>query len=323
MAEYLTAADIQAAHNSIAPLVRHTPVEIWQTPNGYTIHAKMECWQTTGSFKMRGAANWLMQLSAPDRERGIVTASAGNHALGVATGAVALQIPAIIVVAQDASPAKVAALRQFDPAWVELRQEGRDYDEAEAIGIRLAQDLHRRFISPYNDPLVIAGQGTVALEMLADLPELDLLIVPVGGGGLVAGVGIWAKHVNPALRIIGVQSDASPSMAAALAAQQLTPVTVQASIADGLAGNIEAGSITFPLCQQVLDDMLLVSEDAIRTAIRWLAEAAHVIVEGSGAVGVAALLSGVITPPPASRIGVILTGRNITGATLRQALTVS
>lgn len=320
MVDLITPAAIQDAHRRIALLSRRTPVETWQLPTGHTVHAKMECWQVTGSFKMRGAANWLLQLPTADRAQGIVTASAGNHALGVATGAVALQIPAIIVVANDASPAKVTALRQFDPAWVTLRQVGRDYDEAETMSIQLAQELARPFISPYNDPQVIAGQGTVALELLAEVPDLDLLIVPVGGGGLAAGVGIWAKHLNPATRIIGVQSEASPAMSAAFAAQQLTPVTVQASIADGLAGNIAADSITYSLCQRVLDDMALVSEAAIYDAIRWLAEVGHVIVEGSGAVGIAALLSGVIAPPAASRIGVILTGRNIAEAKLRQVL---
>jgi threonine dehydratase len=317
-----TAKDITAAATRIASVARRTPVEPSSALGGANLHVwfKMEVWQATGSFKIRGALNRMAQLTPEERARGIATASAGNHAQGVAACAVALQIHAIIVVAHDASPAKVAALQRYDPAWVELRRIGADYDEAEAAGIALARELGRVFVSPYDDPAIIAGQGTLARELLDDVPDLDMLLVPVGGGGLAAGVALWAHHVNPAIRVIGVQSQASPSMHAALAAGQLVTVPVAPSLADGLAGNIAANSITFPLCQQHLAEVVLVSEDAIAAAMRFLADEHHVIVEGSGAVGVAALRSGVVTPPPGSRVGVVLSGRNVTLDRLRAVL---
>jgi threonine dehydratase len=306
--------EITAAATRIAALVRRTPVErsALLAEQGSDVWLKMEIWQATGSFKMRGALNCMAQLSADERAGGVVTASAGNHAQGVAACAVALGMQAIIIVAADASPAKVAALRRYDPHWVELRQMGRDYDEAEAAGIALAHDLGRPFISPYNDPQVIAGQGTIARELLEDLPELDVILVPVGGGGLAAGIGIWAHHVNPAIRVIGVQSEASPAMHAAFAAGQLVTVPLVDSLADGLAGNIEPGAITYDLCRTHLTHIALVTEEAIADAMRFLAQEQHVMVEGSGAAGVAALRSGAVTVPPGSKVGVILSGRNVT-----------
>ncbi|MBA3824397.1 MAG: threonine/serine dehydratase [Ktedonobacterales bacterium] len=318
----LDPAAIAAAATRIAPLARRTPVErsALLAEAGNTVWLKMEIWQATGSFKMRGALNRMAQLDATERAGGVVTASAGNHAQGVAACAVALGIHATIVVAADASPAKVAALRRYDAQWVELRQLGRDYDEAEAAGIALARELERPFISPYNDAAVIAGQGTVAHELLEDLPDLDVIVVPVGGGGLAAGIGVWAHHVNPAIRVIGVQSEASPAMHAAFAAGALVTVPLAASLADGLAGNIEPGSITYALCRAHLASVALVTEDAIAVAMRYLMETQHVLVEGSGAVGVAALLSGAVVVPPGSRVGVILSGRNVTLDWVRRVL---
>jgi threonine dehydratase len=317
-----TSAAIAEAATRITALARRTPIEpsTLLAQDGVQVFLKMECWQTTGSFKIRGALNRMALLTANERAQGIVTASAGNHAQGVAASAVHLHIPATIVVAHDASPAKVAALRRYDPAWVTLQQMGHDYDAAEAAGIALARDTGRTFVSPYDDPAVIAGQGTVALELLADLPDLDAILVPVGGGGLAAGIALWAHHVNPAIQVIGVQSEASPPMHAARAAGHLVTVPILPSLADGLAGNIAADSITFPLCQRELSEVVLVSEEAIAEAMRWLVAEHQVLVEGSGAVGIAALRSGRVIPPPGSRVAVILSGRNVTLDRLRDVL---
>ncbi|HKD77374.1 MAG TPA: pyridoxal-phosphate dependent enzyme, partial [Ktedonobacterales bacterium] len=275
---------ILAARDRIAGLARRTPVEPASYLSdivGASCWLKMECWQATGSFKMRGAANRLSQLTQEERARGVVTASAGSHAIAVATCAVAMQIPAVIVVATDASPAKVAALQRFDPRWVDLRQIGSDYDEAEAAGIALARELDRPFISPYNDAGVIAGQGTVAVELLEDLPDLDMILVPVGGGGLAAGIALWAHHVNPRIQVVGVQSEASPPMHAAFAAGNHVTVPIAPSLADALAGNIEVGSITIPICLRELASVVLVREIDIAAAMRYVIEDHHLIVEGS------------------------------------------
>ncbi len=320
----VTPAAIADAAGRIAPWTRHTPVERSRplsARTGAEIWLKMEIWQVTGSFKMRGAANRMAQLEPSERAQGVVTVSAGNHAQGIAACAERMGAHATIIVPVDASPAKVAALRLADPAWVELRQEGRDYDEAEACGIDLARQTGRIFISGYNDAEVIAGQGTVGYELLNDVPELDVIVVPVGGGGLASGIGVWAESRPGRVTVWGAQSEASPAMHAALArGGVIASVPVAPSLADGLAGNIEAGSITVPLCKRTLAGVVLVTERDIAGAIAWLADEHHLIVEGAGAVGVAALLSGALTPPAGSRVGVILTGRNIAGATLREVL---
>jgi threonine dehydratase len=269
---------------------------------------------------MRGAANRMAQLTLEERAKGVVTASAGSHALAVASCAIAMQVPAIIVVATSASPAKVAALQRFDPQWVDLRQIGDDYDEAEAAGIALARELDRPFISPYNDAGVIAGQGTVAVELLEDLPELDMILVPTGGGGLAAGIALWAHHVNPRIQVVGVQSEASPPMHAAFAAGKHVIVPIVPSLADALAGNIEVGSITIPICLRELASVELVRETDIAAAMRYLIEEQHLIVEGSAAVGVAALLTGAVRPKPGNRAAVVLSGRNVAGAQVREIL---
>jgi threonine dehydratase len=256
-----------------------------------------------------------MNLSAAERARGIVTASAGNHALGVAYTARHLGIKATIVVPQSASAAKVEALRRYP---VTLLLEGDNYDAAELYSRQLERESNMVYVSAYNDPEVIAGQGTTALEALNDLPEAKILLVPVGGGGLVSGVGLWAKSVNPDIKVIGLQSEASPAMQYALAAGKIVPAPDLPSLADGLAGNIEENSITFELAQRYLDEMILVTEEDIATALRFFANELHIIAEGSAVVGTAALLSGRVKGE--GPIIEFVTGRNIAPATLRKVL---
>jgi len=255
---------------------------------GLELYQKLELFQATGSFKLRGATNKLLSLTTEERARGVVTASAGNHALGVAHAARHLGIAATIVVPKGASAAKVEALRRYP---VTLLLEGENYDAAELYARQLEQERNLVFVSAYNDRQVIAGQGTLALEILEDLPQAATLIVPVGGGGLISGIGLWAKTVAPGLKIIGVQSEASPAMQAALAAGRIVPAPDLPSLADGLAGNLEADSVTFELAQRYVDEMVLVSETDIARAIRYFADELHLMVEGSAAVGTAALLS--------------------------------
>jgi threonine dehydratase len=192
-----------------------------------------------------------------------------------------------------------------------LVQIGETYDDAEAAGLRLAHERGLPFISPYNDPDVIAGGGTVALEILEDVPSVRSFIVPAGGGGLISGVGVAANGLN----VYGVQSEASPALHAALAAGRLVHVEVLPSLADGLAGNVESGSVTFELLQSHVKQVALVSEEAIARAMAWLALHEHVIVEGSAATGVAALLESAIAPP--GPVAILLTGRNVASATFQ------
>jgi threonine dehydratase len=274
---------------------------------------KFECFQRTGSFKLRGALNALQLLGA--RGASVVTASAGNHGLGVARAAALLNAEATVVVPETASPAKVEALRH---SGAELVQTGQTYDEAEAAGIQLARDRGLPFISPYNDPAVVAGGGTIALEILEELPNTSTLVVPAGGGGLIGGVATAAHGIDSDIRIYGVQSEASPALHAALCAGRLVTVDVKDSLADGLAGNVEHGSITFDLLTTHVRDVVLVSEAQIAEAMRWMLMHEHVLVEGSAAVGVAALLHRKLgTRGP---LVVILTGRNVASSVLSKLL---
>jgi threonine dehydratase len=266
---------------------------------------KPECFQVTGSFKIRGAMAKLAALTPDERARGVLTVSAGNHGLAVAHAAQALSLEATIVVPRTASPAKVAAIKGYD---VKLIEQGDNYDQAERAARALERETGLTFVSPYNDPMVIAGQGTVAIELLEDDAPVDTILVPVGGGGLLAGVLVAAKALNPRVKVYGVEPRASPTMTAALEAGHLVEIEEDATIADGLAGNIEPGSITFPIIQRLVDDVILVGEDAIRSAIARMAREEHLMIEGSGAAGIAALADRRVE---GSRVAVIVTGRNI------------
>jgi threonine dehydratase len=275
---------------------------------------KFECFQTTGSFKLRGALNALLTLPEARRQKGVVTASAGNHGLGVARAATVLDVPATVVVPQTASQAKVDALRQ---SGAELLLHGATYDDAELAAISLAKQRDLAFISAYNDAAVVAGGGTIALEILADLTNVPTLVVPAGGGGLIGGIGVAVHGLHPDMAVYGVQSVASPALHVALEAGARVPVDVLPSLADGLAGNVEEGSITFDLLEEHVRDVVLVEEPDIVEAMRWLLEHEHVLVEGSGAVGVAALRRQLL-PLDNPTVAVVLTGRNVAASVLRQ-----
>jgi threonine dehydratase len=315
----VTLADIQAAAERIRRFVVRTPMErshALSAECGLDVWLKFECFQTTGSFKLRGALNALLLLPEGAKRSGVVTASAGNHGLGVAHAAALLGLPATVVVPETASPAKVDALRR---SGAELLQRGDTYDDAEAAGLRLASERGVPFISAYNDAAVVAGGGTVALEILEDLPGVQTLVVPAGGGGLIGGIGVALHGIVPQAALVGVQSTASPALHAALQAGVAVRVEVLRSLADGLAGNLEANSITVELAKQHVREVALVEESEIADAMRWLLEHAHVLVEGSAAVGVAALLHGKLDAMP-EPVVVVLTGRNVAAAVLQQCV---
>lgn len=310
-----TPADILAARRRLAGVAALTPLEHSRPLSALTgaeAHLKLECAQITGSFKLRGAANAM--LASPDAGP-VVACSAGNHALGVAHAAAALGREATLVVPEAASPAKLAALGRYP---VRVIRHGASYDEAEAEARRIERAEGLRFISPYNDHAVIAGQGTVAVELLEQLPAAEVLLVGVGGGGLISGVALWAKAVNPAIRVVGVQAANSAAMLAAVRAGRLVPAPDLPTLADGLSGGIEAGSITFPLVQRLVDAIVAVSEEQIAAAMRWLLDEHHLVTEGSAAVAVAALLDGLVPEVAGRRVVALLCGRNVATSTLRR-----
>ena len=277
-----TRGDVAAAAERIRPHLRPTPVV---ESDGFSL--KLESLQPTGSFKVRGA---LAALTALEPGTKVVTASAGNHGLAVAWAAERLGFDATIVVAETASPAKIDGIRRF-PATLVVH--GLDYDAAERHGLSLAGT----YVSPYNDRQVIAGAGTVALE----LGDVETIVVPIGGGGLASGIGIASGA-----RVIGVVPEAFPAMRAALDAGRLVEIGGTDTVADGLHGNIEPGSVTFELVRDHVDDVVTVTEEELLSAMLFLAFAHGLVVEGAGAAAVAAVRAG------KAEAGVaIVTGRNI------------
>lgn len=247
----------------------------------------------------------LSALTQDERARGVLTVSAGNHGLAVAHCCEVLGLEAIIVVPESASRTKVEAIRRYP---VTLIERGAGYDDAERAAREMERETGATFVSPYNDPEVIAGQGTIGIEILEDGPGLDAIIIPVGGGGLLAGVAIAAKAINPQIQIYGAEPRTSPTMTAALEAGRIVEIEEQDTLADGCAGNIEPGSITFPIIQKLVDGVILVSEESIRNAIVKIAREDHVMIEGSAAVSIAALDDDRLET---QRIGAIVSGRNI------------
>jgi threonine dehydratase len=313
----ITIDDVRRARERITSTARRTPLERsrWLSErHRRDVFLKLECFQLTGSFKLRGAMSKLTALTGDERARGVLTVSAGNHGLAVAHCCEALGINATIVVPESASRAKVEAIRRYP---VTLIERGLDYDAAERAAREMERESGKTFVSPYNDREVIAGQGTIALELFEDAPELESIIVPVGGGGLIAGVAIAAKALNPRIKVYGVEPLVSPTMTAALEAGRVIEISEEPTIADGCAGNIEPGSITFPFIQQFVDDMLLVSEEAIRQAITSIARQEHLMVEGSAALSVAALAD---SRTESGSVALLITGRNISFDTFAEVI---
>ena len=303
-------AQIQAAQELLAPYLIRTPLVYSQTfSRGYggRVYLKLENLQTTGSFKLRGSLHKLFQLQASGRLTGVVAASAGNHAQGVAYAASLLGVPATIVMPVWASLSKQAATEGYGGR---VLRQGQDLAAAVATAQELAAVEGLQFIHPYDDPDIIIGQGTIGLEILADLPETAAILVPVGGGGLAAGIAVASKSLKPQLKIIGVQTQAVPGAQAALAAGR--PVTVPAAptLADGIKVT-RLGDQTWPLLARYLDDLKLVGETAIATAMLLLLEKKKVLAEGAGAVPLAALLASASPKTFGEPVVLVISGGNI------------
>ncbi|MFQ6054147.1 MAG: threonine/serine dehydratase [Candidatus Bathyarchaeia archaeon] len=308
--------DIYEARRRIAGWVRRTPLErsaFLSELCGGEVWLKLENLQVTGSFKIRGALNKLLQLMDEERRRGVVAASSGNHAQGVGYAARELGVDATIVVPQNTPRVKLEAIRRYG---VELIVHGEEYMDAERLARRMEREGERTFISAYNDLDIIAGQGTIALEMVEERPGLDIVLVPVGGGGLISGVASVFKAASEGTEVIGVQSVASPVMYESLRRGRIVEMELGESMAEGLHGGIEEGSITFDLCRSLVDDIVLVQEEAIGKAIRELLTRQRQVVEGAGAVGAAAIMED----PQRFRgleVGVVVSGGNLDAELLR------
>jgi len=306
-----TLADVYRARAAIAPWVRRTPLvrsEALARARGRSVHLKLETLQETGAFKLRGATNRLLALSAAERERGVVAVSTGNHARAVAHAAKRLGVPAAVFMSTLVPGNKVEAVRALG---AEVRIAGDSQDAAEAAARRLAAEQSRVFVSPFEDPWVIAGQGTIGLELLEELPDLDTVLVPLSGGGLIGGIALALKSADRAIRVIGVSMERGAAMHASLRAGRPVEVAEAPSLADSLGGGIGLDNrYTFALVRDLVDQVVLVSEDEIAAAMAHCYWHEQQIVEGGGAVGIAALLAGQVDAP-GGRIVVVLSGRNV------------
>ncbi len=319
----LLAADVQlrnqieAADSRIRPYVRETPVERSRALDTRTckVYLKLENIQHTGSFKLRGAFNRLLRLSDDERARGVVAASSGNHGAAVAWAAESLGISAEVFVPDHAAKPKVDAIRRLGATVTFFGTDGLD-TELEAREV--AQSRGCTYVSPYNDADVLAGQGTLGSELRRQLPRLDTVYVAVGGGGLIGGMAIDLKSFLPDVRLVGCLPEHSPVMAKSVAAGAIVEMPSLPTLSDGTAGGIEAGSLTFPICQRLVDDWVTVSEEEIAAAMRHCLTVEHTLVEGAAGVAVAAFWRQ--APQCHGVAAIVLCGANVSGETLRRVL---
>ncbi len=285
---------------------------------GADVLVKCEHLQRTGSFKARGSMAKILTLTDEQRERGVVTASTGNHGLGVGNALATLGGRGLVYLPENASPSKVAALRRLG---LDLHAEGNDSGVLEPKARAYAAEHDLTYVPPYNDPDIIAGQGTVAVEILEQLAGagLDAVFVAVGGGGLVSGVAAVLKKHLPGIRVYGASPARDDAMAASVRAGEIVQVDAQQTLSDGTAGSVEPGSITFDLCRELVDDWVLVSEDAISAALRTVIDTEHQLIEGSAAMAFAAARAR-RTELEGKRVAVVSCGGNISASTLVAAL---
>lgn len=282
--------EILRAEHTIRPYIRTTPLEhslpLSQLTGGQ-VFLKLENIQHTGSFKVRGAMNALLALTSEQREQGVVTASSGNHGIAVAFGLHTLHLPGLIFVNESTSSAKVEAIRAYGAS---VRFWGADSVITEEYARAYAKDHAMVYISPYNDLHVIGGQGTIGVELCQQREHIDTVLVALGGGGMITGIAAYLKSVFPHAEVIGCSPENSAVMAKSVQAGQILELESLPTLSDGTAGGVERDAITFPLCQQLVDDYLLVSEEEIRRALRLCLQKHHMLIEGAAAVPLAALL---------------------------------
>lgn len=311
--------DIRAARESLRGVIANTPVlqdETLSKELGLRVYFKAECLQRAGSFKLRGAYNKIHHLTDEEKTRGVIAPSAGNHAQGVALAAQLNHIRAVIVMPRHAPLTKVEATRGFG---AEVVLHGETFDDAAAHAQRLAQQHGYTPVHAFNDQLVIAGQGTIGLELLEALPDLTCLVVPIGGGGLISGIATAVKTLKPGVRVIGVQAAGCSAVRPSLEAGHPVQVSAAQTIADGIAVK-RPGEITLEIIKRLVDDVVTVSEEEIARGIVHCGQHAKLVVEGAGAAGMAAILAGTVTFQPTDVIATVLCGGNIDGNLLARVI---
>ncbi|WP_416671209.1 threonine/serine dehydratase [Egbenema bharatensis] len=311
--------EVLQAEQQIRPYIRETPLDyspLLSQLGHCRVFLKLENLQHTGSFKVRGAMNKLLSLTAEQQEQGVIAASSGNHGAAVAFGLKTLDIPGIIFVPENASSAKVNLIQQWG---AEIQFYGTDCGVTEAYARKYANEHGLVYISPYNDPKVIAGQGTIAVEMAQQLDQIDTVFASVGGGGLISGVAGYLKPIFTDIEIIGCSPVNSPVMAESIKAGQILTMESLPTLSDGTAGGVEPEAITFDLCRTLVDDFVLVTEAEIQSAIRLMIETHHLLVEGAAGVAIAAFLQQK-EQLQGKTVVIVVCGANISLEALKQVL---
>ena len=311
----LTTRDFEGARARIAAHIKHTPLLASRQLSeltGYEVRLKAENFQTVGSYKIRGPLNKFAQMSEEDKRRGVVCSSAGNHAQGVALAARIYGIRAVVCMATNATPAKIAATKGYG---AEVVLHGNIWDEANEKALELVRDEGLTYVHPFDDADIIAGQGTLGLEIVQDWPDVDAVIVPIGGGGLIAGVSMAIKSHNTDIKVIGVESSDGPAMKASIDAGSLQTIDCR-TVIDGLRVR-RAGELNFSVVQRYVDDIVTLPDRQIFDAMIWIMERCKLVVEGAAAASVAALMNGLIQLPPGSHVAAVLSGGNLNFDQLR------
>jgi threonine dehydratase len=306
----LTMRDIYSARARIAPIASKTPLIsclALSELTGSEITLKLENLQETGSFKPRGAANKILSLDPDARKRGVVTVSSGNHGRALAYVAQRLGLRAVVCLYETVPAIKRDATRKLG---AEVIVKGSTYDEANTEAYRLVEEEGLEMIHPYDDPVVIAGQGTIGLELLDEFPDLDTVVVPLSGGGLLGGIAFVLKSADPKIHIVGVMMERGPAMVESLRAGRIVDIVEEPTLADALAGRLPPNQYTFELIQKTVDETVLVSEQEIAAAMAFALNQHHLVVEGSGAVGIAALRAGKLQHL-GKRVAVVISGANV------------
>jgi threonine dehydratase len=311
--------EVLNAQNQIRSYIRETPLDfsvgISKTTNAQ-VYLKCENIQYTGSFKVRGALNKLFSLSLAERNQGVVTASSGNHGAAVAYGLKKLNIPGIVFVPENTSIAKIENIRNYDAS---LKFYATDCMQTEMYAREYAKMRDMIYVSPYNDLQVVAGQGTIGLEITRQLDKIDAIFVPIGGGGLISGIAGYVKSISPKIQVIGCLPENSPVMANSIKAGKIIEMETKPTLSDATAGGIEPGAITFDLCKNLVDDFIVVSEQEIKNAIITIIKTQRYLVEGASAVALASLLKN-SDQFVGKNVVVILSGANISLEKLKDVL---
>lgn len=306
----LTRRDFDEARSTIDGLVHRTPLFSSRSLSeraGHTVWLKAENFQKTGSFKVRGAFNRVLHLPVEDRRRGIVTASAGNHGQAVAYVSTHQEIPGYVVMPERANPSKVSAVKEYGATAI---LHGRIWDDAYAHSLELAEKEGLVYVHPFKDRYIMAGQGTIGLEVAEDLPDLDAMVIPIGGGGLIAGIAMALRLVHPKIRIIGVEPEGSANMYTSRRNGTATDLPEVRTLADGLATQATDPEV-FRCIEKNVDGLVTVTDEEIRRAIPFLMERAKLVAEPAGAASVAALLAKKISLPDSSRTVALVSGGNL------------